>query len=237
MVVGHLQIMLVGDGCAIADPFADNVQRKPGREFGLPTRPHVVEQPGPRFQPRPFDDPQELRPKVGASVAIARDNERSSRRGLIPCRFQIRPQLGEQRNHARFAARMMFRLGASARVPNQCRPTSNPNVLTGSAARLSLRWMKERQPQRSGHNSMPSCAFRRGCRQPLYAAFRQRCGIPRNSKLSTDDGIWPNSNRYLMLRRQRFYPPMSRRRPFYRLYRRHINWLENSAGLPRRGAR
>jgi hypothetical protein len=90
--ISYLEIVLVGDRRAVADPLANHVQRKPGGQFGLPTRPHVVEQAGPRLQTGSFDDPQELRSQIGALIPISRDYEGSPRRGLIPSRFQVRPQ-------------------------------------------------------------------------------------------------------------------------------------------------
>lgn len=112
MIVGHLQIMLIGDECAVADPFADNVQRKPHGEFGLPARPHVVEQSWPGLQSGPLDDPEQLRSQVGRLVPITSDDERP-RIGRIPSRVQVRPQLGEQRNHTGLAPGVMFGLGAT----------------------------------------------------------------------------------------------------------------------------
>ena len=49
VLIGDLQIVLVGDRGGIAKPFANNVQGESGCQFGLSGRPQVAEQPGPGF--------------------------------------------------------------------------------------------------------------------------------------------------------------------------------------------
>jgi hypothetical protein len=56
VTIGHLQVMLGGDGLLIPDPGADDVQREDGGQFRLACGPEVVEQARPGGQPRTADD-------------------------------------------------------------------------------------------------------------------------------------------------------------------------------------
>ena len=42
VVVGHLQIMHLGDQRRVADPFADDMQREASRQFGLAAGTQIV---------------------------------------------------------------------------------------------------------------------------------------------------------------------------------------------------
>jgi hypothetical protein len=85
--------MLLGDGCAVADPRTDDVQRVRSRQFGLTARPEIVEQLWPRFQTCPLYDPHELRAKVLVAVTVARNQmNRSGFRqleGVVECSLQL----------------------------------------------------------------------------------------------------------------------------------------------------
>jgi len=78
VLVGHLQIVLSGDGLGIADPAADDVCGKSLLQFRLTGGPQVVEEFRPGVQAGPLDDPQQLRPQIGVGVAVAGDNVRGA---------------------------------------------------------------------------------------------------------------------------------------------------------------
>lgn len=86
--VVYVQVLLGGNRGTVADPIAVNMQGESGRQFGLPARPQVVEQPGPGLQACPFDDAQESRSQVCAFGWRARCNDFASRLGLISGLFQ-----------------------------------------------------------------------------------------------------------------------------------------------------
>jgi hypothetical protein len=43
VLLSHLEIVLLGDGCAIAKPIADDMQGELCGQLGLPRGPHVLE--------------------------------------------------------------------------------------------------------------------------------------------------------------------------------------------------
>lgn len=68
-----LQVVLLGDGFRVADPFADHVHRKLLAQLRLGRAAHVLERLAPRFQAGAADDPLNLRPQIGVTVAVAGD--------------------------------------------------------------------------------------------------------------------------------------------------------------------
>ncbi|HWP39868.1 MAG TPA: hypothetical protein VNL70_02995 [Tepidisphaeraceae bacterium] len=98
MGVGHLKVVCLSDGLAVADPGADHVDREALGQFRLTTRPQVVEQLGPGRQPGPADDPLKLRPQVRAGRPVARDDVLIPRLGLLEDFQQVRTQFREDRN-------------------------------------------------------------------------------------------------------------------------------------------
>ncbi|MBQ18584.1 MAG: hypothetical protein CMJ65_15830 [Planctomycetaceae bacterium] len=86
VVVGHLQVVLLGDCRAVADPGTHDVGRMLGFQFRLPTGPQVVEDPGPGFESRPLDDPAQLGPQVASFLPLD-DDVLGPFRGFVPRRF------------------------------------------------------------------------------------------------------------------------------------------------------
>jgi hypothetical protein len=60
VLIGRLQIVLAGDLWAVAHPLADDVGGIGFLKLGLPRRSQIVEDPRPRCQAGPFDDPRQL---------------------------------------------------------------------------------------------------------------------------------------------------------------------------------
>jgi len=96
----HLQIVLLRDQGAIADPTANDVQRERRGEFGFPARPVVLKQFRPRFDAGPSNNALQLRPQVLVPIPVAIDQEDGSRLGLLEGIFEVRAQFGEDRNSA-----------------------------------------------------------------------------------------------------------------------------------------
>jgi hypothetical protein len=60
VVLSHLQVMLGGDGLAVANPRADKVNREPLGQLRFPRRTQVLKQLRPGLQAGPFDDAHQL---------------------------------------------------------------------------------------------------------------------------------------------------------------------------------
>lgn len=108
--LGHHAVVFHGDLRRVAQPRRHHVDRVLVHQFGLPTRPQVVERSGPRLQASPLDESHDLGAKAACSPA-------PRLQGLIPeastdhvdrtfrCRLkgfpQDRLQLGEERPGSR----------------------------------------------------------------------------------------------------------------------------------------
>jgi hypothetical protein len=55
--IGDLQVVLLSNGRAVANPFAHHMQRKGRYQFGFSARPEIVERLAPRFDACPFANP------------------------------------------------------------------------------------------------------------------------------------------------------------------------------------
>ncbi len=108
--VGHRPVMLLRDERAMPQPRRGNVRRILGGQFRRATGAQVVRDARPRRQASPLNDSLELRAQVGV-VPVARDNRFGSRLGCIEHGFQKRPQLGKERDDARFMPSVPSRLG------------------------------------------------------------------------------------------------------------------------------
>jgi len=68
--VGYLQIMFLRHHLRIANPRTEDVCRERFGQLGFSGRAQIVEQLGPRFEPRPLHDPRELGAQVFLRVSI-----------------------------------------------------------------------------------------------------------------------------------------------------------------------
>jgi hypothetical protein len=91
VLIGHLEIMLLGDGLAVADPLTDHVNRERVRQFRLPGGPEILPDLRPRHQTSTADDPLKLRPKVYSRSPIAGNDVGGPLVGLLPSSVQVRP--------------------------------------------------------------------------------------------------------------------------------------------------
>ena len=91
VAVGDLQVALLGDCRTVADSGTHDVDRILGFQFRLPTGPQVVEDPRPRFESGPFDNPPQLGPEVSSSPIG--DDELGPYFGTFKHFFKERPQL------------------------------------------------------------------------------------------------------------------------------------------------
>ncbi|MFZ1936477.1 MAG: hypothetical protein WCB27_19470 [Thermoguttaceae bacterium] len=115
--LGRQQIVLFGNHSTISQPAANDERRKQFGQFRLPRATHVLEEFGPRLQPCRGDDVEQPGAEIDeverlhAAVAI-RHHVLGPIRRFVEHRFQVRAQLGEDRDNAGFAARVVGRLGA-----------------------------------------------------------------------------------------------------------------------------
>ena len=74
VLVGHLQVMLVGNRGRVPDPTADDMDRVRLAQLGFPHRPKILEWPLTGCQSRPFNDPDQLRAQIDVRFTISRDD-------------------------------------------------------------------------------------------------------------------------------------------------------------------
>ncbi|MBX7166512.1 MAG: hypothetical protein K1X74_09210 [Pirellulales bacterium] len=114
MLVGQLQVVLLGNRLRVADPFADHVPGELLGQFGLPRAAKILEQLGPRFQAGPADDLREAGSQVLRRVASDRDDVLGRLVAkLVPKGIEVGPQLREDRHHARLTTFVVLGLGAA----------------------------------------------------------------------------------------------------------------------------
>ena len=94
VVVGDLQVVLLGDCRTVADPGTHDMGWMFAFQFRLPTGPQVVEDPGPGFESRPLDDPAQLGPQVASFLPLD-DNVFGPFFGLLKRFFTERSQLSD----------------------------------------------------------------------------------------------------------------------------------------------
>jgi len=90
--IGELQVVLLGHVFRIPQPLADDVSRKPLREFRLPRRSEILPGLRPGRQPGLANDPLEMRAEVRPAAAIAGNHEIGAILGF----FEHRPQIGQE---------------------------------------------------------------------------------------------------------------------------------------------
>ncbi|MCL2647106.1 MAG: hypothetical protein FWD61_08890 [Phycisphaerales bacterium] len=110
MLVGYLQIMLLGDAGGVPDPLAYHVYREKLAKLGLSTAPQIRKQLRPRIESGPLDDPFQVRPQIGILLSVASDDVFRPRLGGFVNIPQVRQQFRKDRHPPFPATDKVFRL-------------------------------------------------------------------------------------------------------------------------------
>src|SRR5262245_45440037 len=112
MVLGYLQVMLLGNRHGVPQPGTNDVNWVTLGELRLPARPKIVKKLRPRFQAGLADDAEHLRSQIGVRIAGPANDMDSARWGQVERLFEVRTKFREYGHPALGLAFMVLRLGA-----------------------------------------------------------------------------------------------------------------------------
>jgi RHS repeat-associated protein len=141
--------VLRGDGLAVPDPLADDVQRVVLGQFGLARASQVLKNLRPRLEAGAAEDSDELSPQVGVGTPIPRDHELRLRTAFCSRRLHVGAQLGKDWDHASRFAFMTFGLwrmnGDSTLSPVDVRPAKR-EMFAGATKAAKAAQSKQQPP-------------------------------------------------------------------------------------------
>ncbi|MEX1028276.1 MAG: hypothetical protein WD049_09785 [Candidatus Paceibacterota bacterium] len=100
MLLGCRKVMGHRHVGRVTQPLGNNVQRELACQLGFATRSQILEQSLPRIHSRSLQDALKLSPQILAWISVSSDNVNRTLFGSVERGFQVRLQLGEDRNPA-----------------------------------------------------------------------------------------------------------------------------------------